>query len=276
MADPNEVVEPEVVDGVVEPEVVPEVVEPEPTVSGEEEPPGGTDGTAVYARKQHQEAKRLAKQLASEREARIRAEERAKTLTESKVASPEEKIYSAAEVQRAVDQGLITPADATVYLSNITAKETYRKLESERQQKEAEARPIVAAQQEIDQYLTAAPYLSDDNDPRTQKVVDVYNQIRYKFNLPDNLVTKAMAVRESLGPVSNLQKRRTSDALTRDGANFHAVRSGGGNLNDSAVGDAALLAKAPAHFKEHWDKFRTPTKDRIVEIKLHNKRNPKK
>ena len=246
-------------------------VKPETTVDAEE-PPGGTDGTAVYARKQHQEAKRLAKQLVAEREQRVRLDERLKALEDQRNAQPKPKVYTPAEVQRGIDQGLVTPAEAADYLAEVRIN----KAETARQEREAQARPIAAAQQEVDQYLAAAPYLSDDSDPRTQKVVDVYNQLRYKYNLPDNLVTKAMAVRESLGPVSNLQKRRTSDTLTRDGANFHTVRSGGGNLDEGTAGDAALLAKAPAYFKANWDKFHTSTKDRITEIKLHNKKQPKK
>ena len=270
MAEPNEVVEPEVVDEVVEPDVIEPEVAPE--VVEEEEPPGGTDGTAVYARKQHQEAKRLTRELAAEREHRVRLDERLKTLESQRNLQPKPRVYSVAEVQIGIDKGLVTPAEAADYL----AEARINKAEQDRQEREVQARPLAAAQQEVDEYLVAAPYLKDDNDPRTQKVVDVYNQLRYKFNLPDNLVTKAMAVRESLGPVGNLQKRRTSDTLTRDGANFHTVRSGGGTLNEGVVNDAALLAKAPAHFKENWEKFHTPTKDRITEIKLHNKRHPKK
>jgi len=286
MADPNEgnsQVDEGTKDGVTQPvidvstidEVLPEgeTTEIVEAVDGEE-PPGGTDGTAVYARKQHQEAKRLAKQLQVERERSIRLDERVRTLESTRVAP--DVVYTPEQVQRGIDQGLVTASEGAAYLAKVTAEATYRKLDGEKQAREIAARPIAVAQQEVDQYLVAAPYLADDNDPRTQKVVDVYNQLRYKYNLPDNLVTKAMAVRESLGPVSNLQKRRTSDTLTRDGATFHTVRSGGGNLNEGALGDAALVAKAPAYFKEMWDKFHTTPAQRIAEIKLHNKRHPKK
>ena len=101
--------------------------ETEVTVDDDEGPPGGTDGTAVYARKQHQEAKRLARQLSMEREGRIRLEERLRALESTRTVKPEVRVWSAAEVKQGVDQGLITPYDATVYLANTTAKETYRK-----------------------------------------------------------------------------------------------------------------------------------------------------
>lgn len=242
----------------------------------EDREPGGTDPTAVYARKQRQERNRLAKQLAVEREARIRMEERLKTIESQRQAPQEEKIWSPSEVRRAVEQGLITQEDATVFLADQTVKQTHKRLEAERRKQEEDARPIMVAQQEIAQYLTIAPYLSDDTDPRTQRIADIYNQNRYAYNLPDNLVTKAMAIKQVLGPVDRLQKQNQSNAMTRDGTKLNAVRPGGGSIDAGKQSDDALLASAPAHFKEMWEKFRTPVKDRVTELKLHYQRHPPK
>lgn len=243
----------------------------------EDKEPGGTDPTAVYARKQRQERNRLAKQLATEREARIRLDERLKTLeTQRKENITQPKVWTPAEVRNAVAVGTITQEEAAVFLADQTAKETYRKLDLERQQKEAKLRPVIKAQQDISQYLEVAPYLTDDNDPKTQSIVNIYNQYKYDHPELDEWEVKAMAIKTSLGPVENLRKQRQSAGLTRDNASLHVSRSGGGSVDRGGTSDEAVLANAPAHFKEHWDKFNTPTKDRITEIKLHYKRHPKK
>ena len=225
----------------VEKETAPEA---EPTPDDEEP---GYDKNA-YQRKLYQEAKR-AKQIAqAEREARIAAEARAKALEEQRTQAPEPKRYTPQQVQAAIDANQISTAEGAAYLADLKVRDFAAEQKREQAERETALRPIRAAVGEIQTYVQAAPYLADDTDERTQKVAQQRQVLIQQFGLADNYVTTALAIRQTLGPPENLQRRREVSELTRRGTTTHAAPPAGGT--NQVAGSA--VSKVPASMVQDW------------------------
>lgn len=234
----------------------------------EEGEPGGTDGTAVYARKEHRRAKQLEAELQQERVRKAELEGRLKAIEEkAKAPAPQQEI-TIEDVQAALDSGRINQAQATVYIADIRAKAIIENEEKKRQQRDAALRPIVKANEEIAKYIEVAPWLRDDGDKRTQNIGREYQRLVLEFGLPANEVTKAIAVQHALGPIERLQKQREVSELTRKGTGTHAENPGGERGSASEQVD---LTKAPATMQAYWNKAGLSEAQRKKEYEIYKR-----
>ena len=242
--------------------------------------PGGDEPQAVRARKEYRLRKRLEAQLEDERRSNIAREARLKALEEFKPRESKEtkKVYTAAELQVAVDAGTITVMDAANYLAEQRAKETadrVRKEEREiaaREYQESQVKAVLA------EYTTAAPWLKDKYDSRRKPVEEEFYRLvdpNGNYRLPDTLATELLALERVLGTPKAFKDRTALESKGRQARSDMHVESGAGGGTSGApkgTGQKPDLAKMPQHFKDYWEKSQTPQADREKEAALYWKR----
>lgn len=211
--------------------------------------PGGDRFKQVWAR-----AKKAEEEARAEREARIAAEARAKALEETKKADEKPKRYTAEQVQKAVEAGQITQAEAMDYVAETKAQAAAEAVERRRLERERAERPVSEAQREMADYLEAKPGLRDKSDPKFNEVARVYQELTGRYGMADNLVTEVLALRQVYGPASGLRASREVREMTREAADLHAETAAGGGTGGKGGNNADPLAKVPKRYVEFWTK----------------------
>lgn len=249
-----------------EPPDTPPAPEDEPPDEGE---PGGAEPQAVRARKEYRRRIQLQKDLQTERERAIAAEARADALAESRdVAAPPAppdkpafQIYSDEQVSQAIDQGVISPLQASSYLAKREAylaqqeSERIRREETAQTQRETTTREIEQkAATELAAYTKVYPTLHTGEHPRWSEIQAAYTDLRSR-GLPESLTTQALAVRLVLGPVETAIQREETTRMARErqASDFHSEGGGGSTAEPRNGGDP--LAKVPQRYKEFWKKM---------------------
>ncbi len=241
-----------------EPETPAPVVEPE--VEDDDKEPGGSDGASVRARRLYRESKQLKADLEQERAERIRVEERARLLEQEKnkpAQAEKERIYTADEVETAVEKGIITRSQATVYLARVEAQRV-RDEEVGRQRAMA---PIEKARAVVSEYCTLIPALNDDHSPEFRKVLAEYQEM-IADGFPDDFRTRAAAAKAVMGDLATLRKRGEVNTLSRRAPNMPS---------DSSGGQVSRVAKPPPEVEALWDQMHTTPEQRKVEWAIMQK-----
>lgn len=229
------------------------------TVQGDEpedREPGGDSPQDVYRRKLYREAKRAREEAQREREARIAAEARARTLEESGKAAqqPQQKIYTAAELETAVDAGTISRREAEEYKANVLTphliQQEIEKRERAKAYAEAASRPALEASNEVKKYVELAPWVTDSTDARRHDLEVAAQDIMQRFGMPYSPVVEALALRQVLGPVSKLEERKRMQTMTRNNANTHAETGAGGSGESRLATN--LVSKVPKSLVQDW------------------------
>src|SRR3990167_543255 len=235
----------------------------EVVVEDDEREPGGDSPEAVRARKHYREAKRYKAELENERVDRIRYEERLKTLEEErKRPQPaEERIWTADEIEQAIDEGKITRAQGTSYLVQVGVKQAFK----EQREQEQTQKPLERAKAELGEYMGFEPWLRTGTDPRFNDVRHEFTRLR-ELGFADTEATELVAVRAVLGPLEKLREKREAARMTRQASPAAADTARGGN---GGVGgnNTVDLSKAPAHFHQMWNRTSTPQEIRVKEFK---------
>lgn len=240
---------------------------------GDEGKPGGADPQAVRARREYQARKAQEAKNAQLQRELDELKGTVKTLKELKAEQPKERIYTLAEVNAAVDAGKITRVVADQYIDEYIwpAKiEAYRQKERDQ---EAKLKPEEKAFKECEDYSKLQPWLNNPADPRFATVAVEFNRLTSDYGMPDNWVTKALAVRNTLGPIEKIREKAALRANTRDATNFHSELPGGGNGGDPKKAD---LSKAPAELVAFWDSHGVTAKEREVEFKYWREEQAKR
>lgn len=271
MAEANEpeVQEPQV-PPITEPEVPPEPETPEP--APDEGKPGGDDPQAVRARREYQARKRAEQELEAERIRVARLEGENQALKQQTVKKDDERVFTIAEVNAAVEAGTITRQQGDAYIENVILD---RKLEAKLKAREVEQRqlqPLEQAESDIEEYKRHLPFLRDKNDPKFVAVAEQYRRL-VQSGLPDNYVTQRTAVEITYGTLDKIRKQSEIETATRNrGVNLMPSDTGGnGGRPNTPVTD---ISKAPKHLIDFWEKTGTSAADRASEFKYWLKNNP--
>lgn len=258
--------------GSATPEVTPDVspvaeptTAPAPVVDDLEKEPGGDDPQAVRARKEYRLRKRLEAELNVAQQERIAAQARAQTLEELRAKpSPEkQRVYSVAELQTAIDAGTISVAEAADYLAERRANATAeRVLKEERTRVEKESQTS-RAQQKIDAYVEAMPWLRDKTDSRRRPLEAEYQRLVGEYQLADNLNTEALVLEKHFGSLEAIKAKARLDADSRGRGDAHVESGAGGGFTPAPKpGQKPDMTKIPKHHLEYWDKMQFSQKER--------------
>lgn len=273
MAEIEPVVEPEVSDEPVkEPVTIPE---PEPGI--EEREPDGDSPEAVFARKQYRTAKTVQAELDRERLERARVEERARILEEQLKRSPatsEERVYTIAEINAAVDAGTITRAIGDQY---IDEKIIPARIDARLKARDSEAQknaPLQKALVTVEEYIALIPGLQNKSSEEFSKVANRYRKIVTDDGMPDDVRSQKLALEFVYGSLDGLRKKAEMAKLNSTPRTIPSdAGAGGGQRSASGKVD---LTKAPAHLLAFWDRTGTPPADREREMGYWLKGQPKK
>lgn len=229
----------------------PPVTETPPEVEGPEtdKEPGGSDGQSVYQRKLYRENKQLREEVRQRDLEKARLEERVRLQEEAAKKPPEKRRYTTDEIQAAIDAQQITAAQGAAYLARVEAEEVIERRDRERQERETKERPLNTARNQLGEYVSILPWLADDGDERTQQVSVKYQELIRDYGMAPNEVTKALAVRQSVGELDKVRKQKEMGALTRLGTATHAELPGGGR-REKAAGDP--ISKVPQGMVSYW------------------------
>lgn len=255
--------------------------EPAPEEKPAEEPlleegePGGEEGSAVYARKEHRRRVQLEKDLQAEREARIAAEARGKAMEEVAKKEPEEKKaetrrLTPTEVRGAVEAGNASQAEADEYntkTAELNALETLRKEREAESQQDRQKRVVDKIHADMTSYVTHVPELRDKESKEFRAVAKEFRRLVDEEGYEDSIRTELQASRLILGPLSKFQRQKEIDTATRDAQKYdlHSETGAGGDSGDNGAGSGKPIVGIPKHLVEYWDKTNTKPEDRKKE-----------
>lgn len=253
---------PEVQPAAVESPPEPETPAPETVV--DEGEPGGTDGTAVYARKQYREAKRLREEKAQlELEhARLKGEVEALRAQPKAPAKDELTIERVEEAMRA---GTVDPIAGNRWIARKEAELLLAARDTERKRQE----PLERAGSDLSEYVELMP---DLRNPGSKAVEAVNAELRiltqYGYDEKD-VRTQLIAVERAHGALGSRRSKHNVDNLTRTTLAPHNERPAGGTPPSNGK---LNLKDAPADLKALWDKQGTPEASRLKQLKHYQER----
>jgi len=226
--------------------------------------PGGDRFKQVWSR-----AKQAEEKLRIERDARIAAEAKLETLKEVGVVKRDqpaaEKVFTWAELEKAIEEGRLTRAEALDYREKQVIREAKdqarRELTAESQSRE---RTQTIAHQ-IDDYVSLEPTLKDISSDLRQKVEREYQWLVSVHGEPakDSVQYRAMelnAVKNVLGPVDALKRKRQSETMTRESRETHMDTTDTSQRGTERRDDAedkppkGLTASQVAHYEKMFVK----------------------
>lgn len=222
--------------------------------------PGGKRFNEVVARahKAEDERRALKDELAREREARIRLEEREKVVEETKVKTTQAQELSWAQLEDLIAEGKTTRADANAYREKIAhdkvvaeaEKRLAAKLENDRRQ----ARVVG----DLDAYKREVPAILQEGTPERQKVVDEYKYMTEILGYGHGLQTELAATRAALGTIDLVKQKKTAAQTARESREtfVETGTSGKGtppNKSDSIKG---LTPREKAHYERQIERGR--------------------
>jgi hypothetical protein len=207
-------------------------------VKDPESPPGKKhEETVPYVRfeQANEEAKR-------EREARIRAEERARTLEATKVPEkPESKIYTRQELRQMVTENKISQDQMDEYMEAKLRAELQQDVVKVGNERERSTKVL----QEIARYKSHIPDIAKDG---TEDRIKVEKEFQYlvAHGQPKSESTELAALRAVYGPVEKLEKKRVLD----ERESFQDV----GNGSKPEDKGNSPFKNLPQRYKDHYEK----------------------
>jgi len=135
------------------------------TEGEQEKEPGGSDGASVYQRKLFRENKQLKDKIQLQEVDKARVDERLKVTEEQKTETKKtERIFTAAEIDQAVEDDRISVKDGKRYYNEIILPrmldERLDKRDQEREERDKRERPVNRAKAEISEYVHPLTCLS--------------------------------------------------------------------------------------------------------------------
>jgi len=232
--------------------------------------PGGADPQAVRARREYQ-ARKQAERANEELRLKLASlEGEVKTLKETRTEKPAERIFTLAELNTALAEGTLKPEVYGQYVEQHYLPAKVKELLQQEKQLEQKAKPEERALQECTEYTKVQPWLNDTRDPRFLEVAAEFNKLTADYGMPETWVTRALAVRNVLGPLDKLKEKAAVKSMSRDATKFHSEVPAGGNATPKSP-----LAAAPAELVAQWDKLGTSAEDRAIELKHWNDKRAK-
>jgi hypothetical protein len=224
--------------------------------------PGGTDGTAVYARRKNREAKAARSALEAEREARIRLEEQLNAVNRQAERAAEKPVFTPEQVQAEIDAGRLSPAMAAVYLSRA---ETQRVLAEERA-RETARRPVEAAIEKINEYREVLDWANDRTHPNFLKAQHKFRELVSRGS-PANEATELTALEFIAGDLATLRRKNEMRTATRAAARPAPADVGGGGDNGPRSTD--VTTKVDKGLIDGWKKMGA-TDDQVKKYAQHH------
>jgi hypothetical protein len=198
------------------------------------------------ADKEHEEAvpyarfKEVNDKVQQEREARIRAEERAKALESTKV--PEaQKIYTRQELRQMVTESKISQDQMDEYMEAKLRAELQQDVVKVGNERERSTKVL----QEIARYKSHVPDIAKDG---TEDRIKVEKEFQYlvAHGQPKSESTELAALRAVYGPVEKLEKKRVLD----ERESFQDV----GNGRKPEDKGNSPFKNLPQRYKDHYEK----------------------
>ena len=233
------------------------------------------DGLEVARRKEYE------KRVEAEARERVTRERLSALEQENqalKAGNVSQKPISLAELDEALKEGRVTPAEVANYLAEQKAKEVYAASEKRRVDSESQSRPLIAASTEVAEYIKLVPGLTDGSEVRFGELQEAANELQSKLGIAQGPVLDMLALRQVYGGLDGLKRKASVRSATRILAGGSAgVGSGaGGGVELSPTTDADIVAKAPKHFKDAWARRGTTPKEQAVEAKIYFQQKAKR
>lgn len=247
----------------------PVVPDPTPPTDDDDGKPGGDSPQAVRARKEYQARKRVETELAQEREQRIRLEERTRALEEQANRAPktEDRIFTIAEINAAVEAGSITREVGDRYIDEKIIPARVEQVISARENKTKALEPVEAAGKYVDEFIGVMPSLSDKTSDDFIKVATKHREL-VQMGLPNDFRTQKVALEMVHGTLDDQrEKKRIADLNARP----PRVPTDGG----AGGGTPPAGQQPPQHLVAYWERTGTSEADRKKELDYWRKNQQK-
>lgn len=244
-----------------------ETQQPEPQAEATAEPeedrePGGDSPTAVYARKQYREAKRLREEKARLELERARLEGELQALKQAPKQPEQPTGPTIEQVYEAIRNGVFaTPEDlarAYQFIAREEAKAEFRR-EQERQRAE---QPLKRAEADVQAYVEHLPELADRSSRAFQQTALKYQEL-LSWGYPDDVRTQRIALEMTHGSLEKLRSKKEVDRMTRETLRPHTEAPAGGTPPPKRNS----IDAAPAHMKANWERLGVSQADREKEYR---------
>lgn len=197
-------------------------------------------------------AAELRAQLAEEREARIRLEERlaARDAEAKKNAptAPAPQHYTHAQLRAAVDEGKISEDQLVEIWSRQQRELAVQEADARAEQREKQREAERAVGSEYERYLAAHPDLHDKTSEAWRRVKREYDYLK-RLGDPDNATTELKALRAALGPVDRIRERTSR---LRETGSDGGSRASGGEPNRDASRNVDIFNRIPHKYRGYY------------------------
>ena len=220
--------------------------------------PEGERFKEVWARAKKAEASEKV-----EREARIRAEERAKVLEEMKTSAPttQQPEYGWDQLQKWIDAGQITMAQALEYREKRVAEKVTADAQAKTRQELTQQQRTVFMDGEIEKFLKAIPSIHDLSSPERQRAEQEFAYLMTVDGItqPSQLDADTKkrydlkALRAAFGDPAAITSAQASDRQTRTNRETFMETSTSGGPHSSTWKDP--LKNLTAHEREHYERM---------------------
>jgi hypothetical protein len=247
----------EPVEAAPEPEVAAGEPEFDPTAE-----PSGDKPEDVYARRRARELRQARQEAERLRLEKAELEGRYKALSEQKQQPEAKQVYTMAEVNDAVEKGVISRAQADKYIEEEIIPYRYQQLRQKEINQEKLTAPVEKARNYVNEYIEVMPQLADTTSREFIAVARKYQELVADGHHNDYR-TQKLAVDYVYGDLERLKRKRSLE--TRPTPTI-PVDVGGRPQQPSGKVD---VSKAPPEFQEMWRKTGTPPDAQERQLKIY-------
>lgn len=165
-----------------------------------------------------------------------------------------ERIYTAAELQRLVDNGDIKPAEMTEYLATVKAQQLLAESEKRQKEERERERTTGAATALIGEYRAAIPELADRTSDTFKRVAKAFERLR-KAGAPDSAATELAALQIVCGEEPGKAAERQPRETTADRQRSVEESGTGGGRRSSGRQQSADSSGLPSWLEPHRATF---------------------
>jgi hypothetical protein len=244
--------------------VVPEPVEAlvdESTIDPTREP-GGDEPDNAYQRKRTRELNHARQEAERLRLEKAELEGRYKALQEQKQTQQEERVFTIAEVNEAVEQGRVTRRDADAYIQSTVIPYEFKQLRKKEVEQERLTAPVEKARNYVNEYIEVMPQLADTTSREFTAVARKYQELVADGHHSDYR-TQRLALDYVYGDLERLKRKRSLESRPTPTI---PVDVGGRAQVPSGKVD---VSKAPPEFQEMWRMTGTPPDAQERQLKIY-------
>jgi hypothetical protein len=252
---------------VEQPVTEPVEVAPEPEVGGEPDfdptaEPSGDKPEDVYARRRARELRQARQEAERLKLEKAELEGRYKALSEQKQTQQEERVFTIAEVNEAVEQGRVTRRDADAYIQSTVIPYEFKQLRKKEVEQERLTAPVEKARNYVNEYIEVMPQLADTTSREFTAVARKYQELVADGHHNDYR-TQRLALDYVYGDLERLKRKRSLEGRPTPTI---PVDVGGRAQVPSGKVD---VSKAPPEFQEMWRKTGTPPDAQERQLKIY-------